>query len=216
MKRLPQILLVLTLAVSCLFQADAAGPRPATGENALASPADFSSISDPQKRSAAYFTELSKVLTHPRCMNCHPSSAMPRQGDERRIHQPPVVRGADGSGLASMRCNSCHQSANFDPGHMPGHANWHLAPHEMAWEGKSVAEICEQIKDPKRNGNRSLNDLIEHIGKDSLVGWAWSPGVGRQPAPGTQKEAGLLVKAWAESGAVCPSPSSVAVVISQR
>ena len=52
---------------------------------------------------------------------------------------------------------------------------WHLAPREMAWEGKTVGEICAQIKDPARNGNRSLASLVEHIGEDHLVGWAWAP-----------------------------------------
>ena len=53
-------------------------------------------------------------------------------------------------------------------------------------------------------GGRSLADLVHHIGDDSLVGWAWDPGFGRQPAPGTQKEAGALVYAWAKTGAACP------------
>ncbi len=92
------------------------------------------------------FTELGKVLTHPRCTNCHPAGDRPRQGDESRLHQPPVTRGADGYGLPAMRCSICHSDANFEPGRMPGHPEWHLAPREMAWEGKTVAEICEQLK----------------------------------------------------------------------
>jgi hypothetical protein len=103
-----------------------------------------------------------------------------------------------------MRCDSCHGAANFDPARMPGHAAWHLAPREMAWEGKTIAEICGQIKDPGRNGGRTLQDLIHHIGEDTLVGWAWAPGTGRQPAPGTQKMAGALVAAWVQTGAACP------------
>ena len=50
-----------------------------------------------------------------------------------------------------------------------------------------------------------LTALIEHIGEDHLVGWAWAPGYGRQPAPGTQKEAGALVEAWVKTGAECPN-----------
>jgi len=87
---------------------------------------------------------------------------------------------------------------------MPGHPAWHLAPREMAWEGKTLGEICSQIKDPGRNGGRKLQDLVHHIGEDSLVGWAWTPGYGREPIPGTQKIAGALVGAWIETGAVCP------------
>ena len=171
----------------------------------LASVESFSSIPDKAARSAALFTELGKVLTHPRCLNCHPAGDRPRQGDVARIHQPPVERGADGFGLPAMRCPICHQRANFEPAGVPGNPIWHLAPREMGWEGKTLGEICAQIKDPARNGNRSVDALIEHIGEDHLVGWAWAPGYGRQPAPGTQKEAGALVEAWVKTGAACPN-----------
>jgi hypothetical protein len=176
-----------------------------TASNTLASPESFRSITDTDARSAAIFTELGKVLTNPRCVNCHPAGDRPRQGDDRRLHEPPVARGTDGHGTETMRCSICHQNANFDPGRVPGHPEWHLAPREMAWEGKTVAEICDQIKDPARNGGRKVEDLIEHIGSDSLVGWAWHPGFGRSPAPGTQKEAGALVEAWVKTGAACPA-----------
>ena len=124
--------------------------------DSLASVESFSSISDPAARSAAYFTELGKVLTSPRCLNCHPAGDRPRQGDTARLHQPPVERGADGFGLPAMRCPICHQGANF--GIVPGNPIWHLAPREMAWEGKTIGEICAQIKDPARNGNRLAGD----------------------------------------------------------
>jgi hypothetical protein len=176
-----------------------------TASNTLASAESFGSIADTGARSVAIFNELGKVLTHPRCVNCHPAGDRPRQGDESRLHQPPVARGVDGHGTETMRCSICHQNANFDPGRVPGHPEWHLAPREMAWEGKTVAEICVQIKDPARNGGRQVEDLVHHIGTDTLVGWAWSPGFGRAPAPGTQKEAGALVDAWIKTGAVCPA-----------
>jgi hypothetical protein len=197
--RLPVFLALVVTASSFIGQGALAGDAPT-----LAAPADFAGIADPKARSAAYFTELGKVLTNPRCVNCHPRTDRPRQGDESRLHQPPVFRGVDGFGLEAMRCASCHRSANFDAARMPGHPIWHLAPAEMAWEGKTVSEICVQIKDPKRNGGRSLHDLFEHIGSDTLVGWAWAPGPGRTPAPGTQKQAGALVQAWVDSGAACP------------
>ena len=145
----------------------------------LATPESFAAIGDTETRSAAMFTELGKVLTHPRCVNCHPAGDRPHQANEGRLHQPPVARGADGRGLPAMRCSVCHQNANFDPGRVPGHPDWHLAPREMAWEGKTVPQICAQIKDPARNGGRKPEDLIHHIGEDTLVGWAWAPGYGR-------------------------------------
>jgi hypothetical protein len=176
-----------------------------TAPHTLAAPESFAAIGDAGARSAALFTELGKVLTHPRCVNCHPAGDRPRQTDAGRPHQPPVWRGADGHGLPAMRCPICHGDANFEPGRMPGHPEWHLAPRAMAWEGKTLAEICAQIKDPARNGGRKPEDLIHHIGEDTLVGWAWAPGYGRSAAPGTQKIAGALVEAWVKSGAACPA-----------
>jgi hypothetical protein len=75
----------------------------------------------------------------------------------------------------------------------------------MAWQQRSLAEICAQVKDPARNGGHNLNEIVDHMTKDELVGWAWKPGAGRAPAPGTQATFGALVKAWADSGAVCPT-----------
>jgi hypothetical protein len=172
--------------------------------NELADPQSFVGISDTSARSAALFTELGKVLTHPRCVNCHPAGDRPLQGDISRSHQPPVERGTDGHGLPAMHCSMCHQQANFDPARVPGHPEWHLAPREMAWQNKTLGEICEQIKEPARNGGRSVDDVVHHIGADTLVGWAWAPGFGRQPARGTQKKAGALAEAWVKTGAVCP------------
>ena len=171
----------------------------------LANVESFAAISDAAERSAALFTEAAKVLTHPRCTNCHPAGDRPRQGDLRRPHQPPVVRGEDGFGLPALRCPVCHQQANVDAGRVPGDPDWHLAPAEMAWEGKTVGQICAQIKDPARNGGRSLDKIVHHVGTDHLVGWAWAPGLGRQPAPGTQAQMGTLLDAWVKSGAACPN-----------
>jgi cytochrome c5 len=192
---------LVVMALLAVIMAAEASNAPA--EN-LATLESFDAISDTVARSAALFTEAGKVLTHARCVNCHPAGDRPRQGDVRRLHQPPVARGNDGFGLPAMRCPICHQAANFEPGRVPGNQVWHLAPIEMAWEGKTVGEICAQIKDPARNGGRSLDEIVHHIGTDHLVGWAWAPGAGRQPAPGTQSEAGALLDAWVNTGAVCP------------
>jgi hypothetical protein len=195
---------VLVCAVALAMSALTGYAVSQTATATLAAPESFASIDDAEKRSAALFTELGKVLTHPRCLNCHPASDRPRQGDNGRPHQPPVTRGADGHGLPAMRCSICHQAATFEPGRVPGHPEWHLAPREMGWEGRTLRQICEQVKDPQRNGGRSLQDLVHHIGEDTLVGWAWTPGYGRKPAPGTQREAGALVRAWIDTGAACP------------
>lgn len=167
--------------------------------------ASFDGIADKSARAVALFNEAGKVIMHPRCVNCHPAGDRPLQGEDGHPHQPLVVRGDYGLGAVGMRCTTCHGPANYDPGRIPGHPAWQIAPLEMAWAGKSLAEICEQIKDPQRNGGKSLAALVHHMAEDSLVGWGWNPGVGRQPAPGTQKEFGALIKAWVDAGATCPA-----------
>jgi hypothetical protein len=180
----------------------AATPDPSSG---LKPVGDFASIADEKQRSLALFGEAGKVIASARCMNCHPAGDRPAQGDDRHPHLPLVVRGIDGFGAVGMRCTTCHGPENFDPARLPGHPEWHLAPIEMAWAGKSLGEICEQIKDPKRNGGKSMDDLVHHMAEDSLVGWGWHPGAGRTPAPGTQAEFGALIKAWVDTGAACPA-----------
>jgi hypothetical protein len=201
--RAASILLSGALAIIAVGMAvSAAQPDPA---QSLKSVQSFASIADDKQRSLALFQEVGKVITHARCMNCHPAGDRPFQGDDRHPHMPLVVRGADNFGAIGMRCTTCHGPANFDPGGVPGNPVWHLAPIEMAWVGKSLGQICEQIKDPNRNGGKSMDELIHHMAEDSLVGWGWNPGVGREPAPGTQKEFGALFKAWIDTGAVCPA-----------
>lgn len=177
------------------------------GAAELKTPQAFSSIENEQARSLALFREAGKVITHPRCVNCHPDGDRPLQGEmgNTYVHQPMVVRGSGGMGATGMYCFTCHGQENYDPAGVPGHPLWHLAPIEMAWQGKSLGYICEQIKDPKRNGGKSMEELVEHMAHDSLVGYGWHPGRGREPVPGTQKVFGDLIAAWAETGAVCPN-----------
>jgi hypothetical protein len=166
--------------------------------------AAFAGIKDHSKRSLALFGEVGKVIQHPRCMNCHPAGDRPTQTDFMKPHIPWVVRGDGGMGAAGLHCTTCHHQQNFDPAGVPGNPKWSLAPAEMAWQGKTLGEICRQIKDPARNGGRSMTELEEHMAKDELVGWGWHPGGHRSPAPGTQAQFGALFKAWVDSGAVCP------------
>lgn len=169
----------------------------------------FDTIADQDARSVALFEEMGKVLTHPRCINCHPRTDRPNQGDAMVPHNPPVTRGPDGHGAPGLECSTCHGPRNValanGKGSMPGHPDWHLAPASMAWEGKSLREICEQLKDPKRNGGKTLAQIAEHNAHDGLVGWGWNPGDGRAPVPGTQAQFGELSKAWVATGAKCPA-----------
>jgi hypothetical protein len=178
--------------------------HPAATASELRPAATFAGIADPRARAIALFEEAGKVLQHPRCMNCHPASDRPTQTERMRPHHPLVVRGDNGYGAAGLRCATCHHTSNFDAAHVPGHPEWHLAPATMAWQGRSLGEICAQIKDRARNGNRDMAALVHHLAEDSLVGWAWSPGAGRDPAPGSQPQFGELMKAWEAAGADCP------------
>jgi len=195
---------LVVATVSIVLQDAPAQPQTAAGD--LRPATDFAGIADRNARAIALFQEAGKVLQHPRCVNCHPAGDSPRQTDQRRPHEPLVVRGADGHGAPTLACNTCHGPANFDPAHVPGHPEWHLAPLAMAWEGRSLGQICEQIKDRARNGDRDMPALLHHLGEDTLVGWAWTPGFGRTPAPGTQARFGEIMRAWADAGAACPAP----------
>lgn len=168
--------------------------------------ASFASIPDTQTRSIALFEEAAKVLHHPRCTNCHPVGERPTQGDDKRPHQPLVVRGRKGQGAPGMACTTCHGKANYDPARVPGDGHWQLAPASMGWEGRTVGELCNQLKDPKLTGNRDLAAILKHLVTDTLVLWAWEPGPGRTPAPGSNAEFAALMKAWVDSGAHCPAP----------
>ncbi len=194
-----------TTIVGILLAACLAAPAAMAQSAPLKSPSDFAGISDPAERSRALFVEAGKVIASPRCQNCHPVGARPTQGDDMHPHLPLVVRGADDHGAIAMRCATCHQGANFAPAGVPGAPKWHIAPVEMAWQGKSLGAICEQIKDPARNGKRSLAQIHDHMAHDQLVGWGWHPGGTRAAAPGTQAQFGALISAWIQAGAACPA-----------
>ncbi len=185
-------------------EADAANP-PVAGKATLRPVSDFARIGDKDARAVALFEEAGKVITSPRCMNCHPAGDRPTQTNTMRPHEPLVVRGPAGHGPAGgLTCATCHHAANFDPAGVPGHPKWGLAPIEMAWQGKTLGQICTQIKDRTRNGDMDMAKLVHHMAEDDLVGWGWHPGAGRTPAPGTQREFGELIKAWVDAGAACP------------
>ena len=194
-----------TLTIAALLTASVALAETVNG---LRTVDEFDSIVDDAERSVALFEEMFVVIESPRCLNCHPVNNIPLQGDMMQPHQPPVVRGAGNFGAPGMRCSTCHGAENVPyttgDGSIPGHEPWHLAPIEMGWVGLTSAEVCAQLKDPERNGDRTLAELHEHNAEDGLVGWGWNPGEGRTPAPGSQEIFGQLTQAWIDTGAVCP------------
>src|SRR5690606_29163845 len=77
---------------------------------------------------------------------------------------------------------------------------------QMAWIDKSLGEICQQIKDPQRNGGKSMAQLAEHMASDHLVAYGWNPPEHLAPVPGNQALFGELFQAWIDAGARCPAP----------
>lgn len=158
-------------------------------------------------RAMALFGEATRVLLHPRCVNCHVSGDSPAQGAEFAMHEPPVVRGSDDRGVVGMECGGCHQDRNLELSRVPGAPDWRLPPRAMAWVDRTPAQLCEQLSDRARNGGRSLADVIEHVRHDAFVAWGWAPGADRPSAPGSQQEFAALMAAWVDNGGTCPSRS---------
>jgi hypothetical protein len=159
----------------------------------------------PTQLSGSLFEQMATVLTSPRCMNCHTVTDFPRQDDDRHRHFLNVQRGPDNHGLAGMRCSTCHASANQVAADVPGAPRWSLAPLSMGWEGKSAREICVELLDRSKNGNRDVPALVAHLSDDPLVGWAWHPGGARTLPPLDRATFRRIVHEWARTGAGCPS-----------
>ncbi len=185
-----------------------AGPvLPPVAPGALRPVSAFEAIPEGSERSAALFTEVSRVLLHPRCGNCHVSGDSPGQGSAFALHEPPVVRGPEDRGVVGMECSGCHQDQNLRLSRVPGAPDWRLPPKVMAWVGLTPAALCEQFGDRARNGGRTLDEVVAHVDHDAFVAWGWAPGADREPAPGTQHEFAALVRAWVDGGAACPAES---------
>jgi len=170
-------------------------------------------FSEEAARETDPFDKMMQALTHKRCLNCHPSGDRPRQGEDSHYHYFGVSRGEDGHGVAALQCSTCHQPENNTFSGVPGAPHWHLAPLSMAWEGLSRAEIAESILDPKKNGGRSLQEIVEHMTEDKLVLWAWEPGVDangvpREKPPVSKEDFIQAVKDWAAAGAPIPRADS--------
>lgn len=153
------------------------------------------------------FNRAWTVFNSPRCRNCHPSGDAPLQGEDSHVHIQDVKRGAAGKGVYGMKCNTCHQVANLPGANMPpGNPKWSLPPANMKMviQGETAGQFCRQLKDPAKNGHRTLAQIIEHVSSDDLVGWGWNPGDGRTLPPLDRPEFVAAMKAWVDNGAACP------------
>ena len=154
------------------------------------------------------FMDVYKVLMSPRCMNCHPAGDVPLQGDDSHIHNMLPQRGKDGKGIYTMKCSNCHQPTNLAGLNMPpGNPEWHLPPAnmKMVFEGRSPNQLAKQLINPKTNGNKTLQQLIEHA-DDGLVKAGWDPGEGRTVPPLSHEEFKHAWITWIKTGAYAPKP----------
>ncbi len=155
------------------------------------------------------FGDVHQVLLSPRCSNCHPAGNAPLQTDAGVPHAMNITRESEKNGLA---CATCHSDKNAvdavgaPAGSPPGAPNWHLPPEDtpMVFVGRTPAQLCAQLKDPARNGNKSLAQLLEHVSHDALVLWGWNPGAGRTTPPLKHDVFVAAFKDWVDAGAPCP------------
>ncbi|HGM6908892.1 TPA: hypothetical protein ACKQDN_001837 [Serratia marcescens] len=163
-----------------------------------------------KKQGIEAFSIVEQVFQHPRCSNCHIPGDAPLQFDTQTPHMMNVVRGPKGTGSPALPCSACHQEQNapdsYGPNAPPGAPNWHLPPpdQKMAWIGVSATQLCDIIKDRKRNGNRDLPMMLEHVSTDKLVLWGWQPGGNRQAVPVPHDVFITAFKTWMDAGAPCP------------
>jgi hypothetical protein len=165
-----------------------------------------------RKDPVSSFETVRTVLQSPRCLNCHPKGDAPLQGDDSHVHLQNVQRGFEGNGVAGLGCATCHGKANppdsYGPHEPPGtEEGWHLPPAHtrMVFQGLGSRALCEQLKDPQRNGGMDMAALVEHVSKAPLVLWGWSPGYGRKPVPIAHAEFVAAFKSWAGAGGPCPA-----------
>jgi cytochrome c5 len=203
------VLAILAVCLPALAQRQAA---PATTSNSVRAVLASSAIAESAYKSdagaaQAAFNRAWTVFNSPRCRNCHPSGDAPLQGEDGHVHIQDVKRGADGKGVYGMKCNTCHQVANLPGANMPpGNPKWSLPPAtmKMVIQGETAGEFCRQLKDPAKNGHRTVAQIIDHVSSDDLVGWGWNPGDGRTLPPLSRPEFVAAMKAWVDNGAACP------------
>lgn len=188
---------IALLAVQCRAPAASArDARPALAAAAAPSPAAL-----------AAWQVVYRVLEHPRCANCHPAGDVPLQGDDGHAHTQNVQRGSDGLGRYAMRCATCHQMQNLPGVHLPpGAPGWRL-PHPsmpLVFVGKTPGDLCRQLKDPRHNGGRTPEQVLEHVTADPLVLWGWSPGDGRAPVTTPHAEFVQAMRTWIDNDCGCP------------
>ena len=159
------------------------------------------------------WARIYEVASHPRCSNCHvgdsnrPMWSGPSYG-KARAHGMNINAGESRIGAEFIPCATCHVS-NSVGGNAGAHmapqvaADWQLPPVEFEWFGKSSDEVCAQLRDPDRNGDRGFMEIANHLDHDVILHWAWTPGGGREAAPYSLQEHVNDVLVWGVAGMPC-------------
>jgi hypothetical protein len=74
---------------------------------------------------------------------------------------------------------------------------------KLVFVGLTPGALCEQIKDPARNGGKDSPALRAHL-EDPLVVWGWSPGFGRAAIPVAREGFLAAWETWTSAGTPCP------------
>jgi hypothetical protein len=169
-----------------------------------------------KKEALAAWDRIYEVTSHPRCSNCHvgpsniPMWSGPSYG-KARPHGMNINAGESRIGAEFIPCKTCHSTKleNWDNANAAPHSaprvamDWRLSPVEVEWFGKTSDEICNQLRDPAKNGDRDFMALAAHLDHDLILHWAWNPGGGREPAPYSLQEHVDDVLAWGVGGMPC-------------
>ena len=158
----------------------------------------------------AAWSRIYEVASHPRCSNCHvgsdniPMWSGPSFGEPQK-HGMHIDANITRIGAGKLMCMSCHFGSTSDTPHSaPGvDAIWQLAPVEAEWFGKSSDYICNQLRDPERNGDRTYLEIANHLDHDVILHWAWEPGGTREPAPYSLQSHVNDILTWGVAGMPC-------------
>lgn len=76
---------------------------------------------------------------------------------------------------------------------------------------KNGHQLCVDLKDKSKNGNRDFAQLLDFIETDPFIMWAWDPGTRAKgkarttPPLATHDQFLSTVKQWIADGAPCPA-----------
>ena len=88
----------------------------------------------------------------------------------------------------------------------PGNSKWLLPPADMkmVFQGKTPKQLAAQLLDRTKNGNKSTEELIEHVTHDDLVLAGWRPADGLKKPPVSHAEFAKNFTEWIRKGAAIP------------